>query len=1154
MRKFLQVVPAFVLILAQAHAQISAPVLEPPTAIGQTGFTANWGAVSGAVDYRLDVSVNSDFSTRVTGYDNLIVTVNSKVVTGLSAGTTYFYQVRANNGSVISSSSFPPMQAITLPGTPVAGAASPVTDTYFQANWSASAGAAWYLLEVSSDGFSTMLPGYNGIPVVGTSKDISGLSPSTQYQYRVRASGSSGESPNSNVITVITVPAPPTALAPTSVTTTSFVANWSSSSGAIDYRLDVSTDNFQSFIAGFQNVTVSGTSQTVSGLPQAVSFQYRVRARNAGGYSIDSNVITLIAAQASNITFPVVLSDAMMVNYTNGAATWRLLVAKAGSPVDALPVDGTTYTPNGTFGSGSQIGTGNFVVWQGSGPATIDNLTPSTTYHFRVFEYTQVGPSAIVTYNVSTATGNPASRMTLASEPASPSAGFTFSSTTTTSTYVTVAPAPGNPTGYLVLRRKGNSPTWPGVADGTTYAIGTLGDSEVVYNGPAGSFMQTSLTSNSEYFFTALSYNGSGSSINYNTWFPCSSSHFTLPEAPVARNATNTSMTFFDANWDAPAGTGSMTYEVDVTDNGFATLLKTLTSSTTTVRVDGLTASKDYQFRVRAVNATGPSVNSNAVTVRTADPPVVNPLAVTTSATKSTVSADFQQSVQTVSVSGGEKPITVVLKHRPIASVTYGSLPTSEGAIADTYTATITSAMLDELGLEFYFEATDNVGTVAVSTGNSFLYRTLSSSAISIPFSANFDGTMTTYQMFSVPYILDDKTIASVFAAQGPPDKTKWRLLRYQGGKYIEYPDNITNLDIGKGYWFNTTAKTDIPVGLGTVIQASQSTPFTIPLEKGWNQVGNPFPYNIDWSVIRNLPANAGLGLNSLWTFANSGYVNTAGFKSWSAGFVFSDNGGTLTIPVTSRCTGCRTVTEQLLARIDDPVWQVPMVLTLNGKEQAIAFGMHPEARVSKDAWDEITVPHFVTYLEMSTHHPEFFAPHFSVDMKPTATTGTWLFKGSSSERSGRATLRWDASALQSNFSSLALLDPDEGFLIDMKMTGDYSFNWIEGKQLKVLFNRDGLLQPGITLLGNAFPNPFNTRVSFPILLERDQSQMQLLIYDLTGRQVKAITRFDVQAGSISLDWDGLRDGGAELEAGMYLYQLFGDNGILSSPKRMIKH
>ncbi|NJM55993.1 MAG: hypothetical protein HC841_08960 [Verrucomicrobiae bacterium] len=75
----------------------------PPTAseassISNSGFIANWSAVSGATGYRLDVSTSSTFSSFVSGYNNLDVgTSTSMSVSGLSANTTYYYRVRAYN-------------------------------------------------------------------------------------------------------------------------------------------------------------------------------------------------------------------------------------------------------------------------------------------------------------------------------------------------------------------------------------------------------------------------------------------------------------------------------------------------------------------------------------------------------------------------------------------------------------------------------------------------------------------------------------------------------------------------------------------------------------------------------------------------------------------------------------------------------------------------------------------------------------------------------------------------------------------------------------------------------------------------------------------------------------------------------------------------
>jgi len=87
------------------------------------------------------------------------------------------------------------LNTITIPETPVLSAATNVTGAGFTVNWSAVSGASEYLLDVATaNDFSVMLTGYDALSVNGTSQAVTGLNPTTQYYFRVRAVNASGSS------------------------------------------------------------------------------------------------------------------------------------------------------------------------------------------------------------------------------------------------------------------------------------------------------------------------------------------------------------------------------------------------------------------------------------------------------------------------------------------------------------------------------------------------------------------------------------------------------------------------------------------------------------------------------------------------------------------------------------------------------------------------------------------------------------------------------------------------------------------------------------------------------------------------------------------------------------------------------------------------
>jgi hypothetical protein len=90
-----------------------APTIPTFSSVSSTGFTVNWGAVSGATSYRLDVSTSSTFANYVS--QDITVGGTSQSVSGLTPATIYYARLRAVNSGGTSTSSTTGTQATLTP-------------------------------------------------------------------------------------------------------------------------------------------------------------------------------------------------------------------------------------------------------------------------------------------------------------------------------------------------------------------------------------------------------------------------------------------------------------------------------------------------------------------------------------------------------------------------------------------------------------------------------------------------------------------------------------------------------------------------------------------------------------------------------------------------------------------------------------------------------------------------------------------------------------------------------------------------------------------------------------------------------------------------------------------------------------------------------
>jgi len=882
-------------------------------------------------------------------------------------------------------------------------------------------------------------------------------------------------------------------------------------------------------LTGATVVSFGGTAATSFNLVSATSITAIVASGTSGSISVTTSGGIATLAGFTFIPAPTITS----------------FTPTSGAVAVTVTITGTNF---------STTAANNIVKFNGT-VATITGATTSTSIVAAVPTGATTGK---ITVEVAGQSGTSLDNfLVLAQEPAAQASNLSFGTITTAAMNGSFTAASGSPTGYIVLRNTVVVTDIP--ADGTTYTGGnTVGLSTVVSLGSSSSFASSGLLAGTVYHYAVFSYNGSGQSLNYLTTNPLIGNKITLPAVPLAQNVTGQTSNFFKATWAAvPSAIG---YELDVSfSTSFAPgsfvegFNNKNVGNTLEQDLNGLLPDTFYYFRVRAVNGSGSSASSNSVSVKTLVGTGGALLTITPPTFANTPTATIS-----VTVSGGSGTKTVKFYSRKISQDAWNA-PVDLTSTTSSYSTTITPALLDELGIEFYFTAQDaSTATPKRSpeNGNAYIYVPLSANEKSIP-NLSFGGQVSNYRIISVPYDLTDNLVQSIFGVLGEVDKARWRLIQYQPAtqKNVDYPA-FNRIEHGKGYWFNSLESVQLTLGAGTTPKFNQQNAFTINLAAGWNQIGAPYPFDIDWDDVQ--AANAGKPVGKLQVFnpSSSTLGESNNLKVWSGGFVFADAAvSNFTYPVTLKNTagGRKGKTNEIEAALDATEWFVPLTLAHGAAANTgIGFGMHPQASESKDSFDEIAVPRFFNHLEMSTHHPEFFAPNFARDIVPSAAIHTWHFTVSSSFQPGKASLSWNPETFGNNQAQLILYDETSQTFLDMRSANFYEFEWKEDRVFRLIYSFEKGWNPGFTLLGKPFPNPSATRVTIPIVM-MESAGVSIDVIDLTGRKVKSLLVQELPAGVHAIDWTCEDESATRVPGGIYLIQMKTGNSFRQVQKVMVE-
>ncbi|MEJ0101383.1 MAG: hypothetical protein WDO19_02000 [Bacteroidota bacterium] len=222
------------------------------------------------------------------------------------------------------------------------------------------------------------------------------------------------------------------------------------------------------------------------------------------------------SAQVSNAVFSSVTTNSVVVTWTNGNGARRLVVVREAAPVNADPVNSQSYAVNSSFGSGAQVGTGNYTVYNSTGTNTsITNLKPGTQYYFSFYEFNGVSQPQ---YNTPAYTSD----ITTRSIPTAASSNVIISKAD--GKELSLSWTNGNGQRRIIIARQGGDITSV-PADGTDYTSdpvfgngSQLNAGEfVVYDDNFNEAAISGLNPGTLYYFKIFEYDGTGNTTIYLT-------------------------------------------------------------------------------------------------------------------------------------------------------------------------------------------------------------------------------------------------------------------------------------------------------------------------------------------------------------------------------------------------------------------------------------------------------------------------------------------------------------------------------------------------------------------------------------------------------------------------------------------------------------
>ena len=503
----------------------------------------------------------------------------------------------------------------------------------------------------------------------------------------------------------------------------------------------------------------------------------------------------------------------------------------------------------------------------------------------------------------------------------------------------------------------------------------------------------------------------------------------------------------------------------------------------------------------------------------------------------------------------------VSLMYRPGGGSTYEKLVTTKQD-SITYQAQIPAEDLGLRGLEYYIQI--------ANAENTLTYPVMDAPnnpiAQIIRHDAEMEAPVTFYykqfQMFSIPFNMDNKTVASILEDDlGQFDPYKWRLFWWQrrDSVYIEYSNSTSgyfDFSPGRSYWMTTSKQKNFDIDKFQTVTTDSAYPVNI--YAGWNMVSNPFNFDISWNDC-TVSSDSVLTLTYYDNLEN-GYRNDwATLSPWSGYWLY--NTDLDTIPeklyvrpkekITAKSAPVRNGT---LSDTEKGEWSIRLSASTEGANDLDNYaGVRIAGKEGWDLKDRPEPPPMGDYITLYFDHSDWkqHPGTFAADMRKTGKSGyIWYFNIETRYSNQSVTLNWNIINNLPESWEAYIFDLTDGTSFDFSKETDFAFTadkvipnvrhmkLVVGTKEFIQNHNDGIpLEPIQFYLFQNYPNPFNMETNIKYSLPKND-HVKIIVYNSIGQEVAVLLNKDMNSGHHEITWNGRDKYQKQIPSGVYIYQI----------------